>query len=68
MSSTGKSSSMSPMKIGDYGYRCVHAGGTSATEAVRVRTGVCTVDVVKFVGVTCYVDASICIRDKPNTL
>ena len=68
MSSTGKSSSLLPMKIRECAYYCVHDSGMSPMEAVGVCTGPWTVDIVKFLGVTCCVDASICIWDKLKTL
>ena len=61
MSSTGKSSSLSPMKIGECAYCCLDRGGMSPTEAVGVHTRAWTVDIVKFLGVSYCVDAYICI-------
>ena len=61
MSSMGKSSSLSPMKIGECTCCCLDEGGMFPTEVVRVQTGVWTVDIVKFLGINCCVDACICI-------
>ena len=68
MSSTGKSSSLPPMKIGECAYCCLEEGGMSPTKVVGVQIGAWMVDIVKFVGINCCMDACIYIRDKPKTL
>ena len=66
MSSTRKSSSLSPMKIGECACCCVYGGGMSPTEAVGVRTGAWTVDIVKFLGVNCCMDVLLENVDRIN--
>ena len=50
MSSMMKSSSPSPMKIGECACCCMDGGGMSPTEVVGLQTGAWTVDIMKFLG------------------